>query len=70
MNFTFAVSTLNAKNMEEYDITLITAARRRFDSWDKALTAAGLNWQKIVCIPALETSCRGAEKYDGAVIRK
>src|SRR5437588_1352317 len=27
---------LNAKNIEEYDITLITAARRRFDSWDKA----------------------------------
>ena len=39
---------LNAKNMEEYDITLITAARRRFDSWDKALTAAGLDYRKIV----------------------
>jgi hypothetical protein len=39
---------LNAKNMEEYDITLITAARRRFDSWDKALTAAGLDYKKIV----------------------
>src|SRR6185436_17934310 len=24
---------LNAKSMEEFDITLITAARRRFDSW-------------------------------------
>jgi len=39
---------LNAKNMEEYDITLITAARRRFDSWDKALTASGLDYKKIV----------------------
>lgn len=39
---------LNAKNMEEYDITLITAARRRFDSWDRALTAAGLDYRKIV----------------------
>ncbi len=39
---------LNAKNVEEYDITLITAARRRFDSWDKALTAAGLDYKKIV----------------------
>ena len=39
---------LNAKSMEEYDITLITAARRRFDSWDSALTAAGLDYKKIV----------------------
>src|SRR5213076_2105741 len=39
---------LNAKNMEDYDITLITAARRRFDSWDRALTAAGLDFKKIV----------------------
>lgn len=39
---------LNAKSMEEHDITLITAARRRFDSWDKALTAAGLDYKKIV----------------------
>lgn len=39
---------LNAKSMEELDITLITAARRRFDSWDKALTAAGLDAQSIV----------------------
>jgi hypothetical protein len=39
---------LNAKSMEEYDITLITAARRRFDSWDKALTAAGLDYKAIV----------------------
>jgi hypothetical protein len=39
---------LNAKSMEDYDITLITAARRRFDSWDQALTAAGLDYKKIV----------------------
>jgi hypothetical protein len=39
---------LNARNMEEYDITLITAARRRFASWDAALTAAGLDYRKIV----------------------
>ncbi len=39
---------LNAKSMEDYDITLITAARRRFDSWDQALTAAGLDYKQIV----------------------
>lgn len=39
---------LNAKSIEEHDITLITAARRRFDSWDRALTAAGLDYRKIV----------------------
>lgn len=39
---------LNAKTMEQEDIALITAARRRFDSWHKALTAAGLDYKKIV----------------------
>ncbi len=39
---------LNAKNMEAEDITLITAARRRFDSWHQALTAAGLDYTEIV----------------------
>ncbi|BDI31155.1 hypothetical protein CCAX7_32060 [Capsulimonas corticalis] len=39
---------LNAKNMEAEDITLITAARRRFDSWHQALTAAGLDYREIV----------------------
>ena len=39
---------LNAKHIEEYDITLITAARRRFDSWDQALTASGLDYRDIV----------------------
>lgn len=40
--------SLNAKNMEELDITLITAARRRFDSWHCALEAAGLDYKQIV----------------------
>lgn len=39
---------LNAKSMEAEDITLITAARRRFDSWHQALTAAGLDYKEIV----------------------
>lgn len=39
---------LNAKSMEKKDITLITAARRRFPSWDKTLTAAGLDYKGIV----------------------
>jgi hypothetical protein len=34
--------------VEELDITLITAARRRFESWHKALEAAGLDYSKIV----------------------
>jgi hypothetical protein len=39
---------LNAKSMEQEDITLITAARRRFDSWHQALLAAGLDYRQIV----------------------
>ncbi|HEV2474233.1 MAG TPA: hypothetical protein VGS41_16265 [Chthonomonadales bacterium] len=39
---------LNAKSMEESHVSLITAARRRFDSWDRALTAAGLDYKSIV----------------------
>lgn len=39
---------LNAKSMEQEDITLITAARRRFPSWDRALSAAGLDYRGIV----------------------
>lgn len=39
---------LNAKHIEEIDIPLITAARRRFESWDKALQAAGLDYKQIV----------------------
>nr|CAA9212763.1 hypothetical protein AVDCRST_MAG63-55 [uncultured Armatimonadetes bacterium] len=39
---------LNAKTMEQENITLITAARRRFPSWDRALAAAGLDYRGIV----------------------
>ena len=38
---------MNAKQMEESDTALITAARRRFESWDGALTAAGLDYKTI-----------------------
>lgn len=39
---------LNAKSLEQQDITLITAARRRFPSWDRTLSAAGLDYRGIV----------------------
>ena len=39
---------LNAKRMEGEDIRLLTAARRRFPSWDLTLSAAGLNSRSIV----------------------
>lgn len=42
---------LNAKNIEEHDISLITAARRYFSSWDKALQAAGLDYRQIALRP-------------------
>ena len=38
---------LNAKYVQQNDVSLITAARRRFESWDRALTAAGLDHTKI-----------------------
>ena len=41
-------SSLNAKTMERQYITLITAARRRFPSWDRTLQAAGLDYRNIV----------------------
>jgi hypothetical protein len=40
--------SLNAKTMEKEQITLITAARRRFPSWDRTLAAAGLDYRQIV----------------------
>ncbi|GAB4462527.1 MAG: hypothetical protein OHK0029_29580 [Armatimonadaceae bacterium] len=40
--------SLNAKKMEREYITLITAARRRFPSWDRTLQAAGLDYRDIV----------------------
>ena len=39
---------LNAKNMQEEDLTLLTAARRKFESWPAALAAAGLDYREIV----------------------
>jgi hypothetical protein len=39
---------LNAKNVVQDDVRLITAARRRFDSWPEALTVAGLDYRQIV----------------------
>jgi hypothetical protein len=39
---------LNAKNVQQEDVALITAARRRFDSWHEALSAAGLDYRAIV----------------------
>jgi len=60
---------LNAKSMEEYDITLITAARRRFDSWDRALTAAGLDYKKIVLRTPFKRRRREAG-VDGAATEK
>ncbi len=59
---------LNAKNMEIEDITLITAARRRFDSWHKALTAAGLDYTEIVHrAPFKRGLGRGQSKRTAAV---
>jgi hypothetical protein len=40
--------SLNAKSLEQQDITLITAARRRFPSWHRTLVAAGLDYREIV----------------------
>ncbi len=39
---------LNAASVERQDMSLITAARRRFDSWDNALMAAGLDYKQLV----------------------
>ena len=39
---------LNAKNVEQEDTALITAARRRFESWHQTLSAAGLDYRFIV----------------------
>lgn len=60
---------LNAKNIEEFDITLITAARRRFDSWDKALTAAGLDYKKIVLRSPFKRRRNGAASNGHASLK-
>ena len=39
---------LNAKQMERENIRLLTAARRRFPSWDRTLSEAGLDSRSIV----------------------
>jgi hypothetical protein len=41
-------TVLNAKSVTQDDICLITAARRRFESWPQTLTAAGLDYNEIV----------------------
>ena len=57
----------NAKSMESEDITLITAARRRFESWHKALMAAGLDYREIVQrAPFKRGLGRGQNKRDAA----
>lgn len=40
-------SPLNARHVQQDDVALITAARRQFESWDRALDAAGLDHTKI-----------------------
>ncbi|MBC8104033.1 MAG: hypothetical protein H7Z41_15780 [Cytophagales bacterium] len=57
---------LNAKSMERDNITLITAARRRFPSWDRALAAAGLDYRSIV----IRAPFRRRRQTDGAAARK
>lgn len=53
---------LNAKSMEQEEITLITAARRRFPSWDRTLTAAGLDYRGIVMRAPFRRRTRGASE--------
>ncbi|MCX6358438.1 MAG: hypothetical protein NT029_01425 [Armatimonadetes bacterium] len=38
---------LNAKAVEASDVALITAARRRFGSWQSALAAAGIDYGRV-----------------------
>jgi hypothetical protein len=55
---------LNAKHIEEIDIPLITAARRRFESWDKALQAAGLDYKQIVLRRPFRRRPHGPEQQE------
>jgi hypothetical protein len=48
--------------MEQEEITLITAARRRFPSWDRTLTAAGLDYRGIVMRAPFRRRTRGASE--------
>lgn len=63
---------LNAKSMEEHDITLITAARRRFSSWHCALAAAGLDYEKIVLRRPFKRGrkARAGEELDALAIAR
>jgi hypothetical protein len=42
-----AGAELNAKAVEATDVALITAARRRFGSWQGALAAAGIEYARV-----------------------
>ncbi len=39
---------LNARAIEMVDMPLVTAARRRFESWEKALYAAGIDGKRYI----------------------
>lgn len=58
--------TLNAKKMEREYITLITAARRRFPSWDRTLQAAGLDYRDIVLRAPFKRRRRPSESSEAA----
>ncbi|MCC6446420.1 MAG: hypothetical protein IT210_23585 [Armatimonadetes bacterium] len=55
---------LNSKKIQQTDITLFTAARRRFDSWDNALAQAGLDFRSIrlrAPFRSRETTLKGSD---------
>lgn len=55
---------LSARSMERRDLALITAARRRFDSWERALAVAGLDYRQI----ALRMPRRRRSRGQGTVL--
>jgi hypothetical protein len=59
---------LNAKKMEREYITLITAARRRFPSWDRTLQAAGLDYRDIVLRAPFKRKRRANEPAESATV--
>ena len=61
---------LNAKRMERKNIRLLTAARRRFVSWDRVLSAAGVDSRDIVLRPSFcrrKPAASLAETMDAAI---
>jgi len=48
---------LNAKNVAEDDMALITAARRRFDTWPRVLVEAGFDYKEIVRRAPFKRGC-------------